>query len=133
MKKTGFIIFSLLIIGSLIIGGCTSSSPTITNTVTQTSTVTNTLTTTSPETKPFEGVTIRFLTNGHEIGIEDLLPIFEEETGIKVEIDVVDMTSLYTKLDVEFGAGNASFDVAEMKKEDVFCESREKHPLLLKK
>lgn len=63
----------------------------------------------------FDGVKLTYLTlSGHDIGIEDLLPEFEAETGIEVEIVSVSMTDLYTKLGTEFAAGGRSYDVAIM-------------------
>ena len=64
--------------------------------------------------RPFEGVELNFLMiSGHRVGMEELLPEFEKETGMKVNLIPVSMPDLYTRLGTEFAAGGQSYDVCE--------------------
>ena len=65
--------------------------------------------------KPFAGTTLNFLTiSSHKAGLEEMLPTFEKETGIKVKMIPVSMPDLYTKLNTEFAAQGDAYDVTEM-------------------
>ena len=67
------------------------------------------------EDKPFAGTTLNFLTiSGHKAGLEEMLPAFEKETGIKVKMIPVTMPDLYTKLNTEFAVQGDAYDVTEM-------------------
>lgn len=64
--------------------------------------------------RPYEGVKLNFLLiSGHHAGLDELLPEFEKETGMKVNLISVSMPDLYTKLGTEFAAGGQSYDVSE--------------------
>lgn len=96
MNKSIYFLLALLMLAVFTLAGCSGAA------------------TTTTADKPFAGVTINYLTNGNDIGLSTLLPAFEKQTGIKVNITDTDMTGLYDKLNVEFGAKKTSFDVAEM-------------------
>lgn len=64
--------------------------------------------------RPYEGVELNFLIlSGHRAGLDELLPEFEKETGMKVNLMSVSMPDLYTRLGTEFAAGGQSYDVCE--------------------
>ena len=65
--------------------------------------------------QPFTGTELNFLMiSGHRVGLDDLLPEFEKQTGIRVNLIPVSMPDLYAKLGTEFAASGSSYDAAEM-------------------
>lgn len=63
--------------------------------------------------KPFEGKTLSLVTANHpwSDAIKELLPDFEEKTGIKVNVESFFEDQLTQKLTVQFTAGSATPDV----------------------
>ena len=87
MKKIFVLIMTVLLSAALLVSGCTKGVPAPEGNETP-----------SIETaaKPFEGITIHFLSNGgHLHGLDEVIPEFEEETGMKIEITTLDMTGIY--------------------------------------
>ena len=106
MKKIVVLILTVLLSAALLMSGCTKDVPAPEG---------NETPSTETAAKPFEGITIHFLSNGgHLHGLDEVIPEFEEETGMKIEITTLDMTGIYSKLNVEFGTGTSSFDVIEI-------------------
>lgn len=69
----------------------------------------------SANDKPHAGTTLNCLMiSGHNAGLEEILPDFENKTGIKVKIIPVSMPDLYTKLNTEFAIQGSAYDVTEM-------------------
>ncbi|WP_010274319.1 ABC transporter substrate-binding protein [Paenibacillus senegalensis] len=66
-----------------------------------------------PGDKPFEGVTLRVLTANHPWteAVKELVPEFEEETGIKVNMEQFFEDQLSQKLTVELTSGTSSLDI----------------------
>ncbi|RLQ85295.1 ABC transporter substrate-binding protein [Notoacmeibacter ruber] len=63
--------------------------------------------------KPYEGTTITVLLEGHPSteAIIEMLPQFEEETGIKVEPETVPYSDLTSRALLEFSTGSGRYDV----------------------
>lgn len=105
MSKRFFIILTLVMVASLILGACQGAAP-------------------QPEAeepeaasggKPWEGVSINILIEGtpDQEYIAQLLPQFEEESGMKVNLEVVNYALMHDKLvpQMTAGPGNGSYDV----------------------
>jgi multiple sugar transport system substrate-binding protein len=63
--------------------------------------------------KPFAGRTVKFgvLANFKGDAIEQALPEFEKQTGIKVQLDKLPLENLVDKLAVSLASGNPDYDV----------------------
>lgn len=71
---------------------------------------------TSIET-PYKGVTLVVASEDGPPYLDywkEFLPEFERRTGIKVEVDVIPITELYTKLATEFMAETGAYDVTQV-------------------
>jgi multiple sugar transport system substrate-binding protein len=111
MKRAKKILcFLLAAIMLLALAACGSTTATETSTGTSTQTSSDTSNSTS---KPYEGVTLRFVADNHSwtTAMEDTIAEFEEETGAKVEVEAYSEDNLLSKLNVEFAAGSQSMDV----------------------
>lgn len=67
----------------------------------------------SAEDKPYEGSSINVLIVPHAATtpVKDLIPQFEEETGISVNVEYLERVSLDTKQDMELGLSSGAYDV----------------------
>jgi multiple sugar transport system substrate-binding protein len=72
-----------------------------------------TLSAAADATKPYEGTTINVLIVPHAatVALKDLIPEFEAQTGIKVNMEYLERVSLDTKQDMELGMGTGAYDV----------------------
>lgn len=63
--------------------------------------------------KPYEGVelTLASMTDQYVTAFRYLLPVFEEETGIKITMDELGYTDLYQKLTADFVGKTAQYDL----------------------
>ena len=68
------------------------------------------------EEKSYEGVelTLASMTDQYVAAFRYLIPMFEEETGIKVTLDELGYTDLYQKLTADFVAQTANYDLMTM-------------------
>ncbi len=66
--------------------------------------------------KSYEGVelTLASMTDQYVAAFRYLIPMFEEETGIKVTLDELGYTDLYQKLTADFVAQTANYDLMTM-------------------
>ena len=72
-----------------------------------------TATTAETVEKPYEGVelTLASMTDQYVTAFQYLIPIFEEETGIKITLDELGYVDLYQKLTADFVAHSANYDL----------------------
>ncbi|OQY34405.1 MAG: hypothetical protein B6I38_02410 [Anaerolineaceae bacterium 4572_5.1] len=65
---------------------------------------------------PYEGVelTLASMTDQYVAGFRYLIPLFEEETGIKITMDELGYVDLYAKLTADFVGETASYDLMTM-------------------
>ena len=63
--------------------------------------------------KPYEGKTIHILMEDvpDTAYVQELVPLFEEETGIKVEIESISYSTMHEKLAAQLIAGTSTYDV----------------------
>ncbi len=63
--------------------------------------------------RPYEGVTLRFVADNHSwtTAMESVIAEFEEETGAVVEVEGYSEENLLSKLNVELAAGSKSIDI----------------------
>lgn len=69
------------------------------------------------DSKPYEGITLRFVADNHSwtTAMESVIAEFEEETGARVEVEGYSEDNLLSKLNVEFAAGSTSMDVVMLR------------------
>ena len=65
------------------------------------------------EEKPYDGETIRVIMQAHTTtdSIQELLPQFEEMTGIDVELEVMPQEEMFDKTQIALAAGSSDYDV----------------------
>jgi len=65
------------------------------------------------ESKPFEGTTVKFLRHsGYGADwMRSMIPAFEEETGIKVEMDTISYNNMYDKQVIELSSKSGTHDI----------------------
>lgn len=63
--------------------------------------------------KPYAGVTISALLEGHSTSeaLQQMLPEFEEATGIKVELEIIPYSDLTSKALINFGSKTGRYDI----------------------
>ncbi len=129
MKNVIYALVACTLILAFIVSGCSNNASTTpaAKTTAPAATTNSPVATTNPPaaattsasntpaaSRPFAGVQLNVFMTGHDHGIADLLPQFESETGMKVNITTTGMTDLYAKLGTEFAANGSSYDVTEM-------------------
>jgi len=120
MKKTRSKLYvslvTLLILLSIILGACAQEATPTEPPVAEEET-------TAPETsdKPFAGTTINILleTVPDTDYVQELLPQFEEETGIDVNVEVLTYVAMYEKLvpQLSVAEGSGAYDVIVVDKQ----------------
>jgi ABC-type glycerol-3-phosphate transport system substrate-binding protein len=107
-KRILFTIFGILIVLSILLSSC---QPTTTQPPAEEPTTEEPV----AEGKPFEGVTINIMMEGvpDTEFVQELLPQFEEQTGMKVNIEVLNYALMHEKLIPQLTApeGGGSYDV----------------------
>jgi multiple sugar transport system substrate-binding protein len=120
LSKQSLMALILLLVVSIILSACASpATPTVAPAQTEAPAPTQGEATQAE--KPFAGKTINILleTVPDTNYVQELLPQFEEKTGIKVNVEVLTYVAMYEKLvpQLSVGAGNGSYDVIVVDKQ----------------